>query len=90
MARSNAERQREYRQRKLGLGGRYELLSCLVRIATKRNLVRLAVFFSCSITETIERLIEDRASLIRNRLSGTDLEAFLEGREVEKKEEESE
>jgi hypothetical protein len=68
MALSNSERQRRYRDRRLGLGGKHERISCLVCISTKRSVERLAFHFACNITEMIERLINEKASEILNEL----------------------
>ena len=71
MALSNTERQRRFRTRRLGRGGIYERISCLVHISTKRSIERLACHFDCSITETIERLIIEKTASI---LAGLDEE----------------
>lgn len=80
MARSNAERQHSYRKRKLGPGGRYERINCLIEIATKRKLERLAIHFGWTITHTIEQLIEERVASVLSQLNECDRESFLEGR----------
>jgi hypothetical protein len=65
---SNSERQRRYRNRRLGLGGKYERLGCLAPISTKRSVKRLAFHFDCSITELLERLINEKAAAVLDRL----------------------
>ncbi len=68
MALSNAERQRLYRKRRLGLGGKHERISCLVSISTKRSVERLAIYFGYTITEMIERLINDKTANVLSKL----------------------
>lgn len=82
MARSNAERQQAYRKRKIGPGGRHERINCLIGIATKRKLERLAIHFGYTITKTIERLIEERTVSVCDQLNDCEREAFLEGRPI--------
>ncbi|TDY21986.1 hypothetical protein B0G81_2239 [Paraburkholderia sp. BL6665CI2N2] len=77
MALSNSERQRRYRKRRLGLGGKHERISCLVCISTKRNLERLACYFDCTITEMIERLINERTSDVLSKLDEESQDRFL-------------
>jgi hypothetical protein len=68
MALSNSERQRRYRNRHLGRGGKHERVSCLVFISTKRSIERLAFHFDCSITEMIEQLINEKTAEILSKL----------------------
>jgi len=77
MALSNSERQKRYRKRRLGLGGKHERISCLVCIPTKRNLERLASYFDCTITEMIERLINERTADLLGKLDEESQERFL-------------
>jgi hypothetical protein len=80
MSLSNSERQRRYRKRHLGLGGRRERLSCLIAITTKRNVERLAFHFGCSITETVEKLINDKTAVVLSSLDNSGQQAFFEQR----------
>ncbi|MCR4471726.1 hypothetical protein [Burkholderia sp. SCN-KJ] len=68
MALSNSERQRRYRQRRLGAGGKHERISCLVSIAAKRSLERLAFHFNSTITDTVEMLIKEKANEVLSQL----------------------
>ena len=77
MALTNSERQRLYRERRLGVGGKHERVSCLVSIATKRNLERLAFHFNNTITDTIEKLINERASDVLSQLDEDGQQQFF-------------
>jgi hypothetical protein len=67
MALTNAEKQRRYRNRHLGLGGKRELLQCLMTIPAKRNLERLACHYGHSMTTMLEILVnEHTVELLRN------------------------
>jgi hypothetical protein len=77
MTLSNAERQRRFRTRRLGLGGKYERLNCMVLISTKRSVERLAFRFDCSITEMIERLINDKMTEVLGMLDDDEQIRFL-------------
>jgi hypothetical protein len=77
MALTNAERQRRYRKRRLGLGGKHERISCLVPISTKRSVERLAFHFECTITEMIERLINEKTADILSMLDEEGQYRFL-------------
>jgi hypothetical protein len=77
MALSNSERQRRYRNRHLGLGGRHERVSCLVFISTKRSIERLAFHFDCSITAMIEQLIKEKTAEILSKLDEDEQSRFL-------------
>jgi hypothetical protein len=75
---SNSERQRRYRARHLGAGGRRERLQCLILISTKRNLERLAASLGCSITECVEKLINEKAQSVLEDLDDDARRVFLE------------
>lgn len=77
MALTNSERQRLYRNRRLGAGGKHERISCLVSIATKRNLERLAFHFNNTITGTIETLINERTNSVLSQLDENGQQWFL-------------
>jgi len=64
------------------LGGQRERLECLVLIATKRNAERLAAYFECSITDLVERLINERTELILSNLNNEERDAFLEQKKL--------
>jgi hypothetical protein len=78
MALSNSERQRRYRKRRLGAGGRHERISCLVCISTKRSVERLAFYFGCTITQMIEKLINDKTADVLSELDDEERERFFE------------
>jgi hypothetical protein len=48
-----------------------------VCIPTKRNLERLASYFDCTITEMIERLINERTSDLLGKLDEESQDRFL-------------
>jgi hypothetical protein len=77
MALSNSDRQQRFRESRLGLGGKYERLNCFVFTSTKQSLERLAFRFGCNITEMIERLINDKAAEVLDKLEGVDQHNFL-------------
>lgn len=52
----------------------------LIGIAAKRKLERLAGYFEGTITEAIERLIDERTLSLWTQLNDEDRDAFLEGR----------
>jgi hypothetical protein len=56
---NNAERQRRYREAHLGEYGDKAKIECFVDTETKRNLDFLARTYDCTLTETIEMLIND-------------------------------
>src|SRR4051812_29094379 len=67
MALTNAEKQRRYRTRHLGVGGKREPLQCLITIPAKRNLERLACHYGYSMTTMLEMLVNERTvELLRN------------------------
>ncbi|MEI6001052.1 hypothetical protein H3V53_28865 [Paraburkholderia bengalensis] len=76
MALSNSERQRRYRKRKLGAGGRYERLSCFVSITTKRNVERLSDYFGCTMTQMVERLINEKTESLLRKLNEEERQRF--------------
>ena len=65
--------------RHLGPGGSYERLSVLVRIATKRNLERLAGHYGYTMTGMIEALINERTQQVLNSLSELEQNDFYRG-----------
>jgi hypothetical protein len=78
MALSNSERQRRYRRRRLGAGGKHERISCLVSISTKRNLERLAFHFGYTITGMIEQLINEKTEKVLSQLDENETQRFFE------------
>ena len=77
MALSNSERQERYRRSsRLGIGGEYERISCIVAISTKRSVERLAAHFGCSITEMIERLITEKTTSVLTQLDDDGQQRF--------------
>lgn len=78
MAKTNAERQRSYRLRRTGKGGRHERLSCYVSISTKRNLERLAAHFRLTMTDTLERIVSEHTAALLARLDEHERELFFE------------
>lgn len=65
--------------RHLGPGGRYERVSVLVRIATKRNLERLADYHGYTITGMVEALINEKTQLLLESLSEHEQNDFYIG-----------
>jgi hypothetical protein len=78
MALSNSERQRRYRKRRLGAGGKHEQISCLVSISTKRNLERLAFYFGYTITGMIEQLINETTEKVLSQMDEQETQRFFE------------
>jgi hypothetical protein len=78
MALSNSERQRRFLERRLGAGGRYERIGCLVSISTKRNLERLSAHFGLAITEIVERLINEKATAVLQGMNDSEKQEFFE------------
>ena len=78
MALSNSERQRRFRTKRLGAGGRHERISCVVTISAKRSIERLASYFGCTITEMIERLIKDKTAEVLQSLGDEEMQRFYE------------
>lgn len=77
MALSNSERQRLYRKRRLGVGGKHERISCLVSIASKRSLERLAFHCNRTITSTIEMLINEKTNEVLSQLDEDGQQQFF-------------
>lgn len=77
MALSNSERQEKYRTRRLGPGGTYERINCLVGISTKRNVERLAFHLECTITELLEQLINEKTHEVLSKLDGENRDRFF-------------
>ncbi|WP_148654379.1 hypothetical protein [Paraburkholderia caribensis] len=80
MALSNSERQRLYRKRRLGMGGRHERINCLVAISTKRSVERLAFYHRTTITGMIEKLINDKTAALLSELDDEERQRFFEQR----------
>jgi hypothetical protein len=77
MALTNAEKQRRYRKRHLGLGGKRELLQCLMAIPAKRNLERLACHYGHSMTTMLEVLINNHTDELLKTLSDWEQKNFF-------------
>lgn len=82
---SNAEKQRRFRARNLGSGGRYERLTAVIPIATKRKLERLASHYSCTLAGMIAMLIHERTVSLLNSLSEVEQEDFYSEAPVHKR-----
>ncbi|PWK37353.1 hypothetical protein [Cupriavidus plantarum] len=80
MAKTNAERQRIYRSKRTGTGGRHERINCYISISTKRNVERLACYYRLTLAETLEKIINERAATLLERLSDEEREMFFEER----------
>ncbi|HEV7856240.1 MAG TPA: hypothetical protein VGO72_04685 [Herminiimonas sp.] len=77
MALTNAEKQRRYRNRHLGLGGKRELLQCLISIPAKRNLERLACHHGHSLTTMLEVLVNERTNELLKKLNDWEQKNFF-------------
>ncbi|HWT72358.1 MAG TPA: hypothetical protein VN361_09240 [Oxalicibacterium sp.] len=77
MALTNAEKQRRYRNRHLGLGGKRELLQCLMTIPAKRNLERLACHYGHSMTTMLEILVNERTVELLRKLNDWEQKNFF-------------
>lgn len=76
MALTNAEKQRRYRNRHLGLGGKREPLQCLITIPAKRNLERLACHYGYSMTAMLEVLVNERTIDLLRKLTDREQKSF--------------
>jgi hypothetical protein len=76
MALTNAEKQRRYRSRHLGLGGKREPLQCLLAIPAKRNLERLACHYGYSMTTMLEVLVNERTVELLRKLNDWEQKNF--------------
>lgn len=81
MAKSAAERQREYRERKLRSldGEQHERLQVVVSIHAKRALERLARYYSVTQREALERAVADAQSRVLDGLDASGQAAFYAG-----------
>jgi len=69
MAKTNAERQADFRKKNLVLeGGTKERLNMLVSVTTKAKLERIAFHYGVTKTEVIERLLAKEESAILEQL----------------------
>jgi hypothetical protein len=81
MAKSAAQRQREYRERlKSPDGGQHERLQAVVSIHAKRALERLAKYYSVTQQEALERAIGETQGRLLASLSSVDQERFYDGK----------
>ena len=80
MAMTQAEKQRRYRQRHLGLDGEKDRLQCMVSVQAKAQLTRLAQYHGYSVTELIETLAADAERALVDTLPQSDIGAYLDGR----------
>jgi hypothetical protein len=76
MALTNAEKQRRYRSRHLGVGGKREPLQCLLAIPAKRNLERLACHYGYSMTTMLEVLVNERTVELLRKLNDWEQKNF--------------
>jgi len=77
MAKTNAERQREYRQRQLeaadGAGARLDLI---IGYTTKLKLERLASYYRVTQREVLALALKDMESRLLDTLSGTEQDQY--------------
>ena len=75
MALSQAEKQRRYRERHLGVDGAKERLQCVISVRAKAQLERLARSQGYSVTKMIETLAGDAERAVLDRLTDPDVKA---------------
>ena len=79
MAKSNAERQRAYRERHLNsLDGEGERLNTIISLVSKRALERLAACYGVTQREALERAIDEAQNRLLSGLSSEQQTAYYE------------
>ena len=77
MAKSNAERQAEYRARRRA-EGESQLLSTAVSFRTKNSLVRLAACHGVTQREMLERIVEEAEKKLLDRVGNRHADAYYD------------
>ena len=80
VAKSNAERQRAYRERHLNsleAGG--ERLNAIINLSAKRSLEQLATCYGVTQREALEQAIEEAQNRLLSKLSSDEQAAYYKG-----------
>ena len=77
MAKSNAERQAEYRARQREDGAR-QVLSTVVPFRTKNALTRLAACYGVTQREMLERIVEEAERRLLDRVGNRHADAYYD------------
>jgi hypothetical protein len=79
LAKSNAERQRAYRERHLNdLEGQGERLNAIIKLSTKRSLERLASCYGVTQRAALEEIIDEAESRLLSQLGSKKQEAYFD------------
>jgi hypothetical protein len=79
LAKSNAERQRAYRERHLNdLEGQGERLNGIIKLSTKRTLERLASCYGVTQRAVLEKIIDEAESRLLSKLGSKKQEAYFD------------
>ncbi|MCP3019438.1 hypothetical protein [Cupriavidus basilensis] len=78
MSLSNSERQRKYRISRMGPGGEYERLSCLLPIPAKRDLERISGYMGLSFSETVRHLVSQKKDELLEKMDEIEKEKFYQ------------
>jgi len=77
MAKSNAERQAEYRARRLTEGGS-QVISAVVSFRTKNALARLAACHGITQRQMLEQIVEDAERRLLDRVGNRHADAYYD------------
>jgi hypothetical protein len=80
MALSEAEKQRRYRERHLGVDGTKQRIQCYLSVHAKAQLDRLASYRGYTVTMIIEDLAAQAERAVLGRLTPKEESAYLDGR----------
>jgi hypothetical protein len=79
LAKSNAERQRAYRERHLNdLEGQGERLNAIIKLSTKRSLERLASCYGVTQRAALEKIVGEAESRLLSQLGSKKQEAYFD------------
>ena len=79
LAKSNAERQRAYRERHLSdLEGQGERLNAIIKLSTKRSLERLASCYGVTQRAVLEKIIAEAETRLLSRLGAKKQAAYFD------------
>jgi hypothetical protein len=80
MALSEAEKQRRYRERHLGVDGTKQRIQCFLSVHAKAQLDRLASYHGYTVTRIIEDLAAHAERAVLGRLPPKEESAYLDGK----------
>jgi len=76
MALSNADRQRRYRERHLGVDGGKDRLQLFISVHANAQLYRLARHYGCTITEAFEKIAGAAEQAMDGSLTPTERKSY--------------